>query len=84
MISEERIKELAEDLLCHIYDVGFVSETYDEKELSLIKETLHTVAAEARKEGIDEMLEVAKKYSDYSALRAQLDIEAERLKEQGK
>ena len=38
---------------------------------------------QGRKEGIDEMRDVAKQYSDYDAVQAQLNIEAEQLKKQG-
>ena len=78
-MTEERIKELAVE-----FAVKMIAEQKQPVPyMSSIEALIRTVAVEGRKEGIDEMRDVAKQYSDYSALQAQLDIEAERLKEQG-
>jgi len=53
-MTEERTKELAKKLLCEIYNVSFVDAYYDEHELDAIVQSFRTVAAEARKEGIEE------------------------------
>jgi len=57
MISEERIKELAEELWRHP-KVLFQTDDY-EIVLETLAQYFRTVAAEARKEGIEELLNAA-------------------------
>ena len=91
MISEKRIKELAEELWRHP-KVLFQTDDY-EIVLETLAQYFRTVAAEAREEGIEEMLEVGrKKVWDVlnqkrpiaRVLVLRLQEEAKRLKEKGK
>ena len=83
-MTEERIKELAGEWIHTNIEAGSASLLSEMKSLAKL---LRTVAAEARKEGIDEMEDAAlfevhmNLHGDYERF---LREAAERLKEQGK
>ncbi len=75
MISDERMEELIDGFKAWV----LMGADYETKKASL-ERFAKAIAAEARKDGIDEMLEVAKRLDPW---KTGLDKEAERLKEQG-
>jgi len=85
MISEERIKELLIPIIAELWKWALMVKKPDHRTVegfvsSLVKPALYTVAAESRKEGIDEMLDAAIKAVGF---KINLENVAERLKDQG-